>query len=142
MDGLVTYKLTGVWGEISVCRPTPRDGDPWGVLAPLRDTPWGEVLPVVSGDAMSHALHGWVVPLVRELGPKPGTRKVEGGTRCGLYDVCITAGPSCHVGGPPPGCYEAPLEDPAARRAATAVALKWAEGSWVIVVEGKEWSLS
>ena len=142
MEGLVTYKIEGAWGVFNVMRPIPRNGNPWGVLAPLKGTPWEAALPIVTGEAMSHALHGWSVPLVREIGPKPGSRKVRGGTQCGLYAKCITADSKCHASGPPPDCYEAPLEDPVARRAATAVALKWAEGAWVVIVEGPEWSLS
>jgi len=142
MNGLVVYRIDGTdWGDLRVCRPIPRLQDAWGVLAPLRGTPWGDALPIVSGDAMSHALHGWAMPLVRELGATPSNRGVGAPTRCSLYDSCITAAPACHPFGPPPECYEAPVEGPAVL-AANAVALEWAVGSWVVVVEGREWSLS
>jgi hypothetical protein len=142
MDGLVVYRIGGTdWGDLRVCRPIPRLQDAWGVLAPLRGTPWGDALPIISGDAMSHALHGWAMPLVRELGPKPSSRGVEAPVMCALFDTCITAGPKCHPFGPSPECYEAPVEDSIVR-AANAVALEWSSGSWVVIVEGREWSLS
>ena len=32
-------------GELKLLVPTPAGDDPWGVLAPLRDTVWGQQIP-------------------------------------------------------------------------------------------------
>ena len=132
----------GDWGDIKIMRPTPVDGDPWGDLAPLRETPWGDLITVVSGEALSHALHGHVVPLVRELGPHPHrlSRRVAD-QRCALWKGCVIAGDDCQPGKTLPECYSAPDLSLEAALAARAVALAWKEERYVIVVQGPEFSL-
>ena len=64
------------WGVIKVLRPLvdPETGDdPWGELAPLKGTPFESLIPIVSGEALSHALHGYLRPLLTIIGPEPKT---------------------------------------------------------------------
>ena len=145
MRVLVRHLITDSdWGEVKIYRPTPRKGDPWGDLAVLRDTSWGQFIYTVSGEAFSHALHGWATPLMKELGPKP--LKVIGqipakDAICEHFQECIIAQEICKPSGPPPECYEAPLEGLAAT-AANEVAVAWRENGWVVVVTDGEFSLS
>ncbi len=60
------------WGLIKILRPIVRDGeDPWGGLAPLKGSPYERLIPVVSGEALSHAQHGYLRPLLKVIGPDP-----------------------------------------------------------------------
>ena len=132
------------WGEVVVYRPTPLEGDVWGMLSPLIGTPWEPFIYKVSGEAFSHALHGWGTPLMQELGPPPlkvAFRKQLEESRCPLFEECISAESRCHAAGPPPECYEAPLEGKA-KSAAEQVVRAWSEGAWVVVVADGEFSLS
>ena len=126
-------------------RPTPRDGDPWGALSPLKGTVWEPYIYKVSGTAFSHALHGWATPMVKELGPPPlkiAFKRKVAESYCALKDSCITAEDKCHAAGPPPECYEAPsLEEPA-KSMAEQVVRAWSDGGWVVVVTDGEFSLS
>ena len=145
MNGLVRYQLEDTtWGSFVVYRPIPKNNDPWGSLAPLKDTEWAKFVPVVRGDNMSHALHGYLKPLLDEIGPEPRllTKKIpESVGRCSLYKTCMTAEPKCIPAGPPPECYEASADSYAVARAATMLVLLWKEGAWVVVVEGGEFSV-
>jgi hypothetical protein len=131
------------WGEVKVYRPTPRKGDPWGDLSVLKETTWGQFIYPVTGEAFSHALHGWATPLMRELGPQPlkvvSQIPPEDGI-CEHYDDCIIARHDCIPSGPPPECYEAPLKG-LAGDAANEVMVAWRDG-WVVVVTDGEFSLS
>jgi len=126
-------------GEIKLLVAVPRDGDVWGVLSPLRDTPWGEQIQVVSGENLSHALHGWATPLMREIGNPPETRAKripdEVGV-CAIREVCLGATDACRPGPELPGCYELDTVDPIA----VEVAQAWQDGRYVVVVEGSEFS--
>lgn len=138
------YRLKdSVWGEILITRPIVRDGeDSWGVLAPLKDTSWGKQIPTVSGKALSIAAHGWLSPLMDEIGPEPHQlcKLIPldiGLCRQAQEKTCTMAGPHCKPGLDLPDCYEV-AGDYAAASAAVAVALAWKEGRYVIVVEGDE----
>lgn len=128
-----------------VGRPLPKNGDNWGVLAPIRDTPWGDLLPIVSGEVLSYALHGRVTPLMKQIGRPPRAQLTLipsdlrrcGNTECIMYDP-----KTCHPCKQVPDCYEPPgLETFEARRAASTVVLAWREGRYIIIVEGDEFSL-
>jgi hypothetical protein len=68
-DGLKWLKLDDPdQGEILLMVPIPHDGDPWGSLAVLRGTIWESLITVVTGAAMSDAMHGWATGLVRTIG--------------------------------------------------------------------------
>lgn len=133
-------------GELKLLVAVPKGGDPWGRLAPLRGTPWEDRIAVVSGEAMSHAMHGWATPLVREIGLAPHyrIRKVpEEEGWCWLHDNgCVLASEKCKPGSDVPDCYEGRADDPELRRAISHVVLAWAENRYVLVVEGEEFSLS
>lgn len=127
-------------GEIRLLCPFPSPGSPWGVLEPLRDTEWGTQVVTVSGAALSDAMHGWALPLMRQIGVKPSVhakRISEEAGRCALSAKCIGSTPHCRPGPNLPECYEAP--GPYSALAST-VALAWAEDRYVVVVEGAEFS--
>jgi len=130
-----------------VLRPIVKEGgDPWGELAPLKGTPFESLIPVVSGDALSHALHGYLKPLLGEIGPEPKSlarmvpkaqRVCESHKGCLMYDV-----KNCQPGPKVPDCFEpSGLQTDAARVAAGIVAVAWAEDRYVLVVVGPEFSL-
>jgi hypothetical protein len=132
------------FSKVKVLYPAPLPDNPWGVLLPLKDTSWGAQIPTVTGEALSHALHGRPKPLRQMLGnpPQARTRKLP------LIDkmcfesqasICDMATPNCFPGsGSMPECYGAPVEDRELRKLATAVAKAWEEGRYVFVVEGPE----
>lgn len=131
------------WGELKILRPYPKPDESWGELAPLRDTPWGDLLPIVSGEALSHALHGRVDPLMQEIGPHPHglCRQVPGPfRRCAVADKCAIVSAHCEPGPRLPSCYVPPNVSPEVGRAVEVVASAWAEGRYVLIVEGAEFS--
>lgn len=146
MDGLREVRVDcPEQGVVKLMWPIPRRGDPWGVLAPLKGTAWEPLIRVVSGDVVSHALHGWATPLMRVIGPSP--RHVprllsEESGRCSMFRTCVAAGVNCRPGHPKlPDCYEAPGLDGRGPLLASRVALAWREGFYVLVVEGAEFNL-
>jgi len=128
-------------GEIKILVVLPRGEDPWGVLTDIRDTVWGAQVAVVSGEAMSHALHGWATPLMREIGPAPKHRARRVREPCALLKGCAGGGSYCTPGADVPDCYEPPEMPPGASRAVARMVLAWREGRYVVVVEGPEFSL-
>jgi len=95
----------------------------WGEFELFRGTSWENVVCVVSSVNYSHALHGMVDPLLRELGREPtaSLRKIvpEEGL-CGLRHGCSQWNPDfCKPGGSkgkhkrqvwgPPDCYDLPI---------------------------------
>lgn len=123
---------------------TPLPGNHWGVLAPFRDTSWGARIPTVTGEALSHALHGRPKPLREQLG-KPARERArrvpEEDSVCRDYDsaACSIGTVNCVPGsGKLPRCYEAPTENRDLRLLATAIGQAWDEGRYVFVVEGPE----
>jgi len=132
------------WGDIPILVVVPKRGSPWGILEPIRETPWADAIAVVSGEAMSHAFHGWATPLMREIGPKPIQRakKVPELTgRCALLSGCLGAGPSCIPEEHTPDCYEPPELEGEVAQAIIRVVMAWKSSRYVIVVEGDEFSL-
>lgn len=133
------------WSPIKILRPVPTGDDPWGILAPLRETPWGENLPVVSGEVMSDAQYGHVMPLVRLLGlpPDQQLKRIPVTFRmCLSSKQCISyRQQDCHPCAKLPDCYTPPSIPHAAQEAAVLVAMAWRENRYVIIVEGSEFSL-
>ena len=133
---------------IKVLYPTPLLGNPWGVLLPMRDSSWGRQIPVVTGEALSHALHGRVKPFREMLGNPPFQRAqmiVLEDRLC--YEaqarICQIAKPECRPGSRRmPECYVPPTEDRALRVLGAAVAQAWDEGRYVFVVDGPEFVVS
>lgn len=130
------------WGEIKLLRPTPNPG-PWGVFGILKGTEWEPLVPVVKGEDLSHALHGYLDPLMQKIGRSPEvllrrTRHLQ----CLQFGGCILADSGvCHPCPSVPDCYTAPHRIPLVQRAAAIVVLGWAEGRYVLVAEGSEFVL-
>jgi len=127
---------------------TPGSAEDWGDFEVFRGTSWEGGVCVVSGASYSHALHGHLIPLLRELGRDPrasGRRVSEEEGLCGVRSTCMSWNPKLcrpggqHKGSPgPPTCYDAPLEspDPEVAHLFRRVALAWSEGRHTVVVEG------
>lgn len=134
----------GSWGDIRVLRPLPLKGDPWGVLAPLRDTFLKGYIPEVPGDTFSNALYGHVRPLLDHLGTPPAAllkRVPEAHRRCENAKKCISVGDNCQPGPKTPDCFVMPGLPEAAQVPANIVILAWREGRYVLVVTGPEFTL-
>lgn len=135
-----------MFGVVRVCVATPRVNDHWGVLAPLRATPWGPLIREVSGESISHARHGFSTPLMREIGPHPKHLMRVVSDKDGMCvltrpGACIGSGPRCRPGPKMPDCYEPPALPPDVQEIAAAVSLAWRDGKYVVVVVGGEFSL-
>lgn len=126
-------------GKILLLVALPVGEDAWGRLSPLRGTSWESQIQVVSGEAFSHALHGWATPMMREFGPPPHVRadrvSLEEG-RCTLHGPCAGSSVFCRPSPKLPECYEAAIE------VGARVALAWKEGRYVVVVQGREFVLA
>lgn len=148
-DDLIEFAIdTKDWGRILIARPLPRkvedELDSWGCLAPLRDTPWGDLIPIVEGEIMSHALHGHATPLMRVIGPPPKAllKKVpEPFRQCSMSKNCLLfTKDSCQPGPKLPDCYAPPNVPEQVGFLITKVALAWKENRYVVVVRGAEFS--
>lgn len=130
-------------GPVLLAVVLPRHGDPWGVLAPLRGTPWEGLVRTVGGEALSHAVHGWATPLVRELGPNPHAVMRRFATPCALStgDQCVGASPACRPGRAMPDCYEPADADGDLAVAVSTALLDLRVGRFVVVVAGSEFVL-
>ncbi len=132
------------WNLIKLLISLPRPDEPWGVLAPLRGTVWGNQLSIVPGDDLSHAFHGWATPLMRVIGvnPKVRAKRIENDEGvCRLTGSCVGATPLCRPGPKVLACYEAPGLPQEAWPLASLVARAWGEDRYVVVVDGPEFSL-
>lgn len=127
---------------------------PWGEFQPLFGTSWAIGIQVVSAEAYSNAMHGFLTPLSRELGrdPQASARRVlEEEGACAQKKVCASWDPAfCRPGGArkreqgPPGCYEAPLSEGTLRETLEIflrVAQAWKEGRHCIIVQGAGFNL-
>lgn len=144
MDGFVSFTLTPPWGdEILILRVQPRGGDPWGCLSALKGTSWGKQIAVVSGESFSHAMHGRIRPLLRELGPEPRfvCKKIpfiEGHCALAQAKACPAQSKQCVPNEETPECYDPPNLDPETAHFVREVVMAWKENRYVVVVEGKE----
>lgn len=139
-----------VQGEIHLLATAATDTATWGDFEPLRGTSWAVGVTEVSGESLSHALHGWLTPLQRELGrsPKISANRIPASDgRCRLCSDCLGWDPNvCRPGGRkpnkkeigPPACYESPMNGHVFDRVAAA----WKEDRHTIVVIGSEFSLT
>lgn len=137
---------TTEWGKVKICRPGfgSTDLDPWGHLACLRGTPWGDRIPVIPGETMSHALHGRATPLMRIIGSPPRALLMQIPDPFRTCDMCkgcvIYDKTSCHPGKTMPNCYIPPGVNHEQQVAASAVAIAWKENRYVVVVDGPEFN--
>jgi hypothetical protein len=141
-------------GLILVLCPIPRETrneagdlvvDPWGDLAPLLEVPeMASLIPVVTGEAFSDALHGWFPPFMASMGPEPSIqlRRIPQPLRpCALRGECgMHKAARCQPQRRTPECWVADVP-PAAQRPVSQVVHAWLEGRYVVVVEGPEFSL-
>lgn len=121
-----------------------------GEFTSLQGTSWEGGIRVVSAESLAHALHGYLPPLLRELGPAPQkvarcVEEEEG--LCKLSKSCIdyTSG-YCRPGGVrgseqgPPGCWEPPLAEGSSleeNALLCRLAGAWREGRHVLAVRGE-----
>ena len=143
MDKVHEFTLDTVdFGGLKILRPISTEENPWGNLSILRDTPWGDQIPVVSGEVYSHATHGYALPLMKVIGPPPEAllrmipqkfRGCASSKDCLMidYEVCqpCVKMPDCYI---PQGVSES------IALAASLVMLAWKEGRYVVIVEGME----
>jgi hypothetical protein len=135
------------FSEIKVMYATSTPQDSWGVFACLKGTSWGAQIFSVTGEALSHALHGRPKPLRAQLKYPPRVRALRIPQQ---ERFCLSYGPMCGLSSPHctpgsgkiPECYEAPTQDRQLRHVATAVANAWDEGRYVFVVEGPEFIIT
>jgi hypothetical protein len=138
-------------GRIHLLRPVPSETrvgdtlliDPWGDLASLREEPaFAVLLPIVDGEAFSHAMHGRMRPLMGQIGPEPKHQLIripDPHNQCRVEGTCpMYSLKRCHPRRLKlPECWT-PESDERAQRAMAIVTLAWAEGRYVVIVEGDE----
>lgn len=126
----------------------------WGELEPFRGSSWAHGVTVVTAESMSHALHGMLLPLLRELGrdPRASAKRVSDAEgQCGNLEACPIANKYlCRPGGRkrrehgPPGCYEPPLETGTPvelRDLFYKVSQAWKDGRHTVVIVGEGFNL-
>ena len=133
-------------GEIHLMYPIPKPDNPLGVLSKV-DKEWLKHIPSISGENLSHALHGWATPLVRELPahphltmkrikPKAMCRSHKGGAKKG--GDCLMANDKCYPNKDTPECYDAPVETFEKRMLISEIVLAWKSGIYVVTIKGSE----
>jgi hypothetical protein len=136
-------------GERILLLVTKGDKDNWGEFEPLRGTSWETGVEFVSAEALSHALHRYYMPLLRELGrdPRASAKRVtpaEG--ECQIQATCPTWDRKiCRPHPDMPGCYEPPLSPDThhdVRHIFRLVAAAWKEGRHTIVAVGDGFNIS
>ena len=140
-DFAVTKIPDPVWGSPRIARAIGRNGDPWGVLAVLRGTPWEGLFPLVSIRTFDQALRGHATPLMQVLGPPPhalAKRLSDSYRACRMRSGCINAAPTCVPGKKMPECWEPDQIESIAVEVASKVARFWKENVPVIVVVPEE----
>lgn len=133
---------------------TEGTADHWGDFEVFRGTTWEAGIRVVSAESLSNALHGLLLPLLRELGrdPRASAKRVsEAEGACALRGGCLAWDAAlCRPGGQtskelgPPGCYEPPLDDATSPEVADMfrrVTAAWKEGRHTLVVVGSGFNL-
>ena len=124
----------------------------WGELEPLRGTSWAKGVELISSEALSHALHGFLQPLLQELGRNPldsARRVLKAEGECAMAGNCIDWDEGvCRPGGTrrdpgPPECYDPPLmgQGPHLMSLFRTVAQAWKEGRHTVVASGDQFSL-
>jgi hypothetical protein len=134
------------FGTIKIAVTVSKDGadEGWGLLAPLQGTAWAAAVRAVNGESLSTALHGFALPLMREIGNEPAQVARRLKEPCTLWTdkTCPIAGPNCTPGPKLPGCYEPPGRLSAEQVAcAQEVARTLADGYYVVRVVGSEFVL-
>ena len=144
LERIQRFVLTGPdWGNVPIIRPLPApDGDIWGVLSPLKETPFEGLIPIVSGEAWSHALNGHLTPLMRIIGPPPNglLKMVPIEMRvCSWQKKCNSfLEKTCQPGPLVPDCWTVPGIKGDDTLAFIETVLAWRDGKYVVIVSGKE----
>jgi hypothetical protein len=126
-------------GVVTLLTIRQRDGkweDEW---EPLRESPFGALLSVITNDAFDHALHGWSKPMVQSLGIPPDgalhklpkeARECHRRAVCPLYDVnCVPFSKRM------PWCFEpGGIADEKVRKAVARAIEKWHAGVYLVVI--------
>ncbi len=144
-DGIRRINLTDAeQGGILLTVILPKNDDLLGLFASIRGTEWAGLIRTVSGEALSHAVHGWATPLVRELGPHPSAVLRRHSTPCSLStgDQCVGATANCRPGLRMPDCYEPPKLPMSVSSLVTTVLLELRGGRYVVAVSGSEFVLT
>ena len=144
-DGIRHINLTDAeQGSVLLTVILPKNNDPLGVFAPVRETAWAGLIRTVSGEALSHATHGWATPLIRELGPPPSAVLRRHLTPCSLStgNQCVGATANCRPGARMPDCYEPPKLPLSVSSLVSTVLLELRGGRYVIAVSGSEFVLT
>lgn len=134
------------WGTQLILRPMPIGQEPWGILAPLKATGMRKLIPEVSGEVYSHALHGHVAPLMQQIGPDPASllrRAHKLFPECSERKSCIAWTDKCHPGPKLPDCFNPieGLDDSEQKQALITVLTAWRDNRYVVIVVGEEFSL-
>jgi len=143
-DGFRRIELTDPeQGSVLLSIAVPRLDDPWGVAACLRGTAWESLVREVGGEAVSHAVHGYATPLVRQLGPNPHAVARRMRVPCALTTggQCVGASPTCVPGPKMPDCFDPPNLPLEVASVVTTVLLDLRGGRHVVVVTGSEFVL-
>jgi len=146
MSGFVTLKIdVEGWGKITFLRVLPHQDDNWGVLRSWRGTPWEVLVTVVSGEDLSHALHGYPWPLIKSLGPPTEVlyrHLSEEHSFCLSYQdksCSLRQKGKCLLGKNLQPCYVPPCVEDRVEFQEALLALK--EGQYLLVTEGQTFSL-
>lgn len=147
MSHLIEFALdTTDFGRIKLARPAFNSiaEYSWGNLAVLKGTPWGDLIPVIDGELVSHALYGRATPMMRVIGapPKALLKQIPDPYRVCLMckDCVLFRKEDCNPCAKIPECYIPPQLDKDQQVAASLVVLAWKENRYVIVVEGAEFN--
>lgn len=144
LEGLIEYKFTDSrGGDIHALVPKTVGRDNVGALRCLQGTPWYDQIPSVSKESFEKATLGWIIPLLREIGPHPhGLFKTLPERvlckslvqkECEIADKKI-----CFPCTKMPDCYEpSGVADPQVRLVVSAVVRAWKEGRYVFIVGEK-----
>ena len=141
MNGLRKAKITcSEQGEFLLLWAIPMEDSPMGVFSVLVGTQWENLVGKVSGEALSHAFHGWATPLVRELPPKPKQilRRFSS-EKCWMSQECVLYTEKCFPHLNVPNCFEP--EDESVRRVVNHILCMMGLGYRVVWVEGKEFQM-
>jgi hypothetical protein len=121
----------------------------WGEFEPLRGTSWEAGVEFLTAESLSHALHNYYMPLLRELGRAPSAsakRVTDEEGACKSQDFCPTwEAKLCRPGKlGPPDCYDPPLSEGTDTEVVDlfrTVARAWKEGRRTGVIIGSGFNI-
>ena len=129
------------WGQVVIWAPRHVDGDPYGILRQVEETPWFPHIPLIPGDVFSHAMYGRTHTIWPHLGPDPKSlgRRLTHEARicvdcktCPMYDKA-----RCWPQAKMPDCYRAPMYE----TVLSFVARAWKDGHYVAAIGDGEFTI-